>query len=207
MKVIKNILIIISILLIFSPFGYAKIKNLDTFIFASYGPVRTLDPAVCYDAAGAQRIGNIYETLVFFEGSHTDRFKPVLAREVPTVENGGVSVDGKTYTFTIRQNVKFQEGGDLTAEDVVYSFKRNMITDPDGGPMWMLLEALTGKISTRDQKGNLIPGIFEAIDRAVTATGDRVVFHLPRPFPPFMGILAHSSSVVLDREWAISNGC
>ena len=63
--------------------------------------------------------------------------------EVPTLENGGISADGKTYTFTIRQGVKFQEGADLTPEDVAYSFKRNMIVDPDGGPMWMLIEALT----------------------------------------------------------------
>ena len=58
-----------------------------------------------------------------------------------------------TYTFMIRKGVKFHEGGDLTPEDVVYSFKRNMIVDQDGGPMWMLLEALTGSGATRDKDG------------------------------------------------------
>ncbi|MDX2499792.1 MAG: ABC transporter substrate-binding protein, partial [Deltaproteobacteria bacterium] len=185
----------------------AGVKNPDTFVLATYGTLRTLDPAVCYDDTGSQRIWNIYETLVFFDGPHTDRFVPVLATEVPTLENDGISADGKTYTFKIRPGVTFQEGGDLTPEDVAYSFKRNMIVDPDGGPMWMLLEALTGHGSTRDKDGKIIPGIFEAIDKAVVVKDDQVVFHLPRPFPPFMGILAYSASSILDREWAISKGC
>lgn len=185
----------------------AGVKNPDTFVLATYGTLRTLDPAVCYDDTGSQRIWNIYETLVFFDGPHTDRFAPVLATEVPTLENDGISADGKTYTFKIRPGVTFQEGGDLTPEDVAYSFKRNMIVDPDGGPMWMLLEALTGHGSTRDIEGKIIPGIFEAIDKAVVVKDDQVVFHLPRPFPPFMGILSYSASSILDREWAISQGC
>ena len=74
----------------------AGVKNPDTFVLATYGTLRTLDPAVCYDDTGSQRIWNIYETLVFFDGPHTDRFVPVLATEVPTLENDGISADGKT---------------------------------------------------------------------------------------------------------------
>jgi peptide/nickel transport system substrate-binding protein len=187
--------------------AHAEIKNPDTFVLATYGTLRTLDPAACYDTTGSQRIWNIYETLVFFDGSKTDEFIPVLATRVPTLENGDISADGKTYTFHIRKGVKFQEGGLLTAEDVAYSFKRHMIVDPDGGPMWMLLEALTGKSSTRDRNGKIIDGIFEAIDTAVEVKDNSVVFHLPRPYPPLMGILAYSSSVIVDKQWAISRGC
>ena len=104
----------------------AEIKNPDTFVLATYGTVRTLDPAACYDATGSQRIWTIYETLLFFDGSHTDKFIPVLATEVPTIDNGGISTDGKTYTFTIRKGVRFHEGGELSAEDVAYSLKRHM---------------------------------------------------------------------------------
>jgi peptide/nickel transport system substrate-binding protein len=182
-------------------------KNPDTFILATYGTLRTLDPAACYDDSCSQRIWNIYETLVFFNGSKTDRFIAVLATEVPTLENGGISADGKTYSFHIRKGVKFQEGGDLTPEDVAYSFKRSMIADPDGGPMWMLLEALTGKGSTRDSNGRIRDGIFEVIDKAVENKSDSVLFHLPRPYPPLMGILAYCSSSILDKEWAAANGC
>ncbi|NIO08094.1 MAG: ABC transporter substrate-binding protein [Deltaproteobacteria bacterium] len=207
MKQFGMIFIFCGLLMMSLPGAQAGVKNPDTFVLATYGTVRTLDPAVCYDAACSQRIWNMYDTLVFFDGSKTDAFIPVLATEVPTLENGGISADGKTYTFRIRKGVKFHDGGELTPDDVAYSFKRSMIVDPDGGPMWMLLEALTGKVSTRDRDGNMIDGIFEAIDKAVKVNGDRVVFHLPRPYPPLMGILAYSASSILDREWAISRGC
>ncbi|MGD2097232.1 MAG: ABC transporter substrate-binding protein [Desulfobacterales bacterium] len=137
----------------------AGVKNPDTFVLADYRTVQTIDPAASYDVAGSMRIWNMYETLIFFDGSSTEKFVPLLAAEVPTVENGGISADGKTYTFKIRKGVKFHAGGELTPEDVVYSFKRHMILDPDGGPMWMLLEALTGKGSTRDKDGKIIPGV------------------------------------------------
>jgi peptide/nickel transport system substrate-binding protein len=185
----------------------AAVKNPDTLVFASYGTVRTLDPCVSYDTASGQRVRNIYETLIFFDGSATDKFEPILATEVPSLENGGISADGLTYTFNIRKGVKFHGGGEMTPEDVVYSFKRNMIADPDGGPMWMILEALTGEGSTRDSDGNIIPGMFDKIDKAVEAKGNQVILHLPIPYPPLMGILTYSSSAVLDKEWAIANGC
>ncbi len=185
----------------------AGIKNPDTFILATYGTLRTLDPAACYDTTGAQRILNIYETLIFFDASKTDGFIPVLATRVPTLENGGISADGSTYTFPIRKGVKFQNGSNLNALDVAYSLKRNLIVDPDGGPMWMLLEALTGNSSTRDENGKIRAHIFQTIDRAIRVEGNSVVIRLPRPYPPLMGILANSSAAILDREWAIANRC
>ena len=182
------------------------IKNPDTFVLADIGSVDTLDPAKNYDTAGSAKLWTLYETLIFFDGPHTGKFVPVLATEVPTVENGGISSDGKTITFTIRKGVKFHEGGDLTPDDVVYSLKRAMISDPSGGPMWMLLEAMTGEGNTR-KGGNIIPGIFEKIDKSIEAKGDQVILHLPKPYPPLLGILCYTSSCIIDKEWAISKGC
>ncbi|UCH21660.1 MAG: ABC transporter substrate-binding protein [Deltaproteobacteria bacterium] len=207
MKITATILGLCLVLTGGAPAARAEIKNPDTFVLATYGTLRTLDPAACYDTTGSQRIWNIYETLIFFDGSKTDEFIPILATRVPTLTNGGITADGKTYTFQIRKGVRFHQGGELTPEDVAYSFKRNMIADPDGGPMWMLLEALTGQSSTRDRDGKIIEGIFEAIDKAVEVRGHSVVFHLPRPYPPLMGILAYSSSVIMDKQWAVSRGC
>ena len=72
--------------------------------------------------------------------------------------------------------------------------------------MWMMLEALTGQDTTRNDDG-LVPGIFEKIDRAVEARGDQVILHLPKAYPPLLGILCYSSGSILDKEWAIANGC
>ncbi|MBI4790411.1 MAG: peptide ABC transporter substrate-binding protein [Chloroflexi bacterium] len=56
---------------------------------------------------------------------------PVLATQVPTKENGGVSADGKTITYKLRQNVKFHDGSPFTCEDVVFSWKA--ATTPNNG--------------------------------------------------------------------------
>ena len=133
----------------------AEVKNPDVFVKATYGTVRTLDPSVAYDTTTGQRLKQIYEMLINFDGSSTADFVPTLATEVPSVENGGISADGLTYTFTIRKGVKFHEGQELTPEDVEYSLERHMVVDPDGGPMWMLLEAVTGTGGTRDGDGNI----------------------------------------------------
>ena len=51
---------------------------------------------------------------------------PGLATEVPSRDNGLISEDGLTYTFPIRQGVKFHDGTDLTAHDVKFSWDRVM---------------------------------------------------------------------------------
>jgi len=108
------------------------VKNPDTFVFEDYGTVRSLDPACAYDNVSHQRIMNLYESLLAFDGSTTDKFVPVLAEEVPSIENGGITDDGKTYTFKIRKGVTFHAGSELTPENVAYSIKRHMVVDQDG---------------------------------------------------------------------------
>ncbi|MDJ0783813.1 MAG: ABC transporter substrate-binding protein [Desulfosarcinaceae bacterium] len=181
-------------------------KNPDTFIKASASTIRTLDPAAAYDMASMQKVENIYDKLIAFDGPNLDKFIPVLATEVPSLANGGISADGTTYTFTVRKGVKFEKGGDLTASDVAYSIQRVMVLDQSGGPAWMLLEALTGEGSTTDKDGKLKAGIMEKILASVSAEGERVVFRLPRPYPPFMGIMAKSWASVVDKEWVIEQG-
>jgi peptide/nickel transport system substrate-binding protein len=47
---------------------------------------------------------------------------PELATEIPTKENGGISEDGLTWTFNIRDDVTWHDGTPLTAEDIAWSF-------------------------------------------------------------------------------------
>ncbi len=52
----------------------------------------------------------------------TGRTVPDLARDVPTPQNGGVSADGKSLTFHLRRNVRWQDGTPVTSRDVVFTF-------------------------------------------------------------------------------------
>ena len=46
---------------------------------------------------------------------------PILAAEVPTSANGGVSRDGKTITWKLKKNVQWHDGKPFTADDVVFT--------------------------------------------------------------------------------------
>ncbi len=181
------------------------IKNPDTFIFATYGDAQTLDPATEYDTSSATILKNIYEGLIKYSKDDVGTFVPVLATEVPTVENGGISNAGKTYTFTIRKGVTFQNGDPMTPEDVAYSIKRDLVIDQDAGPTWMFYTALLGMDGSRDSKGNIVV-TWDQINNAITVNGDKVTFHLKQAFAPFLSIMANTFGVIVDKKWVIANG-
>lgn len=75
-----------------------------------------IDPAVGNDASSSSAMVNLYDTLVF--PTADGKVVPWLA------ESWEVSDDGLTWTFSLRQGVKFHDGSDLMASDVAYSFNR-----------------------------------------------------------------------------------
>ncbi len=48
---------------------------------------------------------------------------PVLAAEIPSRDNGGLSADGKTVTWKLKQGVKWHDGKPFTADDCVFNWK------------------------------------------------------------------------------------
>lgn len=181
------------------------VKNPDTLIRVQYGTIQSLDPHRAYDTSSGQAVMNMYDPLIIFDGASTDTFIPLISEKVPTVENGLIRDGGKTYVFPIRKGVKFHNGKDLTPEDVEYTFERALVTDQDGGPIWMFYEPFLGIASSRDRDGNLKVDI-DDIMNAVEVEGQNVVFHLQEPYPPFLGILAQYWSGIMDKEYMIANG-
>ncbi len=60
--------------------------------------------------------------------SYNDKNEPVpqVAKELPTAANGGISADGKTITYKLREDVKWSDGQPLTAEDYVFTWEMAM---------------------------------------------------------------------------------
>jgi len=48
---------------------------------------------------------------------------PYLVKEIPTIENGGISTDGKTITLKLRDDLKWSDGEPLTSADFVFTYK------------------------------------------------------------------------------------
>jgi len=165
-----------------------EVKNPDTFTTVSIGDPQELDPAHAYDTASGAVIMNAYETLVWYERERTDKLKPMLATEVPTQANGGISPDGLTYTFNIRQGVKFHDGSTLTADDVVFSIKRLVVMNLADGPAWMYTEIL-------NESG------IQKIDQYT------VQFTLTESAPRFLSIMAYNAAAILSQNWVASRGC
>jgi peptide/nickel transport system substrate-binding protein len=54
---------------------------------------------------------------------------PELATDVPTLQNGGISSDGKTITYKLRANMTWHDGQPVTAADVQYTWQAIMQPD------------------------------------------------------------------------------
>lgn len=48
---------------------------------------------------------------------------PLLVSEIPTLENGDVAEDGSSVTWRLRDDIKWSDGSDFTAEDVVFTYE------------------------------------------------------------------------------------
>ena len=56
---------------------------------------------------------------------------PVLAYDVPTIENGGLSSDKRTVTWRLRPGVYWADGRELTAEDVIATYRFQALLRPE----------------------------------------------------------------------------
>lgn len=76
----------------------------------------TIDPARGTDYTQVMAMVNLYDPLVF--PNEDGEIEPHVA------EDWSVSDDNQTYTFTLRDDIQFHSGNQLTAEDVQYSLER-----------------------------------------------------------------------------------
>lgn len=76
-----------------------------------------LDPHKAISAGTKEVLFNIFEGLVKLDPD--GNLIPAVA------ESYQISTDGMTYTFTLREGVKFHDGNPVTADDIVYSVKRS----------------------------------------------------------------------------------
>ena len=131
----KNLVFLLSFVLVLSLATIAfsgTPKNI--FVAAESVDAVSLDPAVAYEFSSVNVCMNLYDTLIVYDAGDFSVAKPGLA------EKWEVSSDGLIWTFYLRKGIKFASGNELTADDVVYSFKRAMAINK--GPAWILQESV-----------------------------------------------------------------
>ncbi len=91
------------------------------------GEPNNIDPNRASWSSERTIIMQVFEGLLGFKQDLS--LVAAVAREIPSVANKGISADGKTYTFKLKDNVTWSDGKKVTAKDFEYSIKR--LFDPD----------------------------------------------------------------------------
>ncbi len=145
----------------------------------------TLDPQIGYDWQNWSVIKSIFDGLMDYEPGST-----VLTPDL--AESYTVSDDGLTYTFILREGLKFHNGRAVTAADVKYSLERavNPATQSPGGGYF---GAIAGYDDVAGGKSTELSGVVATDDRTVAIT-------LTRPDATFLHLMAINFGYVVPKE-------
>jgi oligopeptide transport system substrate-binding protein len=146
----------------------------------------TLDPAEVTDTTSGYLTELMYEGLV---GLKTVGKKvviyPQLAAKMPTV-----SKNGKVYTFTLRKGLRFSNGDQITAADVVWSIRR--ANSPAAKSPVATYDALIkGWSAYNSGKSNSL---------GVKAAGNKVIVTIAKRAAYFLNSFTYEINLVLDKK-------
>jgi peptide/nickel transport system substrate-binding protein len=169
------------------------------------GEIDSLDPQRSY-VPGVWNLMRLYaRTLVTYsaEPGRTDELVPDLATDLGTTPDGG-----RTWTFTLKDGVRFETGQPITSRDVKYGIERSFASDVIvGGPTYVL-----DLLDNRDDPyaGPYQDESDDKLGLASVATPDdrTITFTLTTPAPdfPFVMALPSSSPVPLENDSAGAYG-
>jgi oligopeptide transport system substrate-binding protein len=155
----------------------------DTLRLGDVGPV-TLDPAISADMSSHTYVMQIFSGLV--------RLDQELNIVPDIAESWEPSSDNKTYTFHLRQGVKFHNGREVKAADFKYSWERACDPDTGSGTAATYLGDIIGAKDMLAGKTEEISGIEVIGDYTL-----RVTIDAPKAY--FLSKLAYPTAFVVDR--------
>jgi ABC-type transport system substrate-binding protein len=161
----------------------------NTLVIASQSDPSTLDPARAYDTTSINFTRMIFNGLLDYD----DNSRIVGA----VAQRWKISPDGKTYTFTLRPNVRFHSGRVVVAEDFRYSIERVLEpeTASDGQAFFAILDGAADwlKLDPQQRATTHVRGIRVADARTIS-------FHLTKPDATFLNVLALPFGFAVPRE-------
>jgi oligopeptide transport system substrate-binding protein len=145
----------------------------------------SLDPQKYQTHYEANIILDLFEGLLTYDAS---------AKPVPGVaQNWATSADGKVWTFTLRPNLSWSDGAALTADDVVFTFRRLLApaTAAQYAQLFYVIE------NAREVNTGATPPEKLGVQATNAST---IVFKLKTPAPYLPELLANAFSAVLPRH-------
>ncbi len=151
----------------------------------------TLDPAVAGEMTSHQYIMQLFSGLVHLD----DDLKPA-----PDIaQRWQVSNDGRTYTFYLRDDVRFHNGREVKAQDFKYSWQRACDPDTRSQTAATYLGDIIGVGEVLAGKSKEISGVRVIGDHTLQVTIDA-----PKSY--FLSKLTYPTTFVVDRVNAESGG-
>ncbi|MGH3441129.1 MAG: ABC transporter substrate-binding protein [Nitriliruptorales bacterium] len=143
----------------------------DVLVVGTLEKPSTIDPAEVYEKFASDLLFNTTDRLVELE-TESGAVVPGVA------ETWEVSDDATTYTFQLREGVAFQDGSDLTSEDVKWSLERSLnIAHPDGASF-----------------------LISSIESIETPDDHTVVVNISQPNVTFLARLAYTVATILPSD-------
>ncbi len=140
----------------------------------------SLDPGEAFEITTAEVTGNTYSKLVSIDITDTSKVVGDLAESWTTSE------DGLTYTFKLKQGLKFASGNPVTAEDVAFSMERAVKLDKS--PAFLLTQfGLNGDNVT---------------EKAKATDANTFVLTVDKPYAPsfVLNVLTATVASVVDKK-------
>ena len=157
-------------------------EGLAIFKYNESAGILTLDPIYAKDLPHIWACNQVFNSLVAFDDKMN--LVPMVAK------TWDISEDGKTYTFHLRNDVRFHEDTCfaqprcVTAQDFVYSFNRVVDKQLNSPGLWIFASVK-----------------HDGDQYAFTALDDTTFqIELSKPFPPFLGILSMTYASVVPHE-------
>lgn len=149
--------------------------------------LKTIDPALSTDAGSITAINLVFTGLVQLDDKLQVRDQLAASHSI--------SSDGRTWTFTLRPNLKFSDGTPLTSTDVAYSIDRALQPTVKSGvaPIYLAL------IKDADK---LVAGKVKTIigDGILTPNPSTVVIITTKRAPYFLDALTYPCSYVIEKS-------
>ena len=150
--------------------AFAQGADAKTFKWAFQGDAQSLDPHGLNETFSLGYLGNVYEGLTAYSAN---------LELIPALAESWETTSPTTWVFKLRKGVKFHNGNDFTADDVIFSWKRTLTEGSD-----------------QKVRGSLIKSITKVDDHTIQV-------ETPGPIPTLARELVWL--YIMDKEWAEAN--